>query len=32
MKRSFNSFVEEALKGNGVQNDINDVWVVVDGE
>lgn len=26
------NFIEEALNGNGVQNDSQDVWVVVDGE
>jgi hypothetical protein len=32
MKRSFDDFAGEALKGNGVQNDSKDAWVVVDGE
>lgn len=32
MLRSFESFVEEALNGNGVQNDSQNVWVEVDGE
>lgn len=30
--KSFKEFVEEALKENGVQNDDQDVWVMVDGE
>ena len=30
--RSFESFLEEALRGSGVQNDSQDVWVEVDGE
>lgn len=25
-------FITEALKGNGVENDAHDVWVVVNGE
>ena len=30
--KGFEDFVKEALKGNGVQNDAQDVWVEVDGE
>ena len=29
--KTLEQFIEEALKGNGVQNDSTDVWVVVDG-
>ena len=28
--KGFEDFVKEALKGNGVQNDAQDVWVEVD--
>lgn len=30
--KNFKEFVETALEGNGVQNDDQDVWVMVDGE
>lgn len=30
-KLSLQEFINEALKGNGVQNDNTDVWVEIDG-
>ena len=29
--KTLEQFIEEAIKGNRVQNDSTDVWVVVDG-